>query len=294
VVDDNASLPCPVCGGTTKPCGSTYSSFSERRFSFQRCDRCFFTFVRDPRVDFESLYDGSYYRGEGADPSVDYAYEAAHMDRTVRRFEWQGVLNVVSSLVHVGPATQWLDYGCGTGGLVTYLRTHGVHQAVGFEEGWGADVMRAQGSPPLARDDLQSRPASFDVVTLIEVIEHAVDPVAELERVHRLLRPGGLCFLTTGNAEPFRDRFSDWAYALPDVHVSYFEPDTLRAALERSGFSVTFPGYRDGWDDILRFKIMKGLHRRTSGAAAQLVPWRLVTRAVDRRLALSRHPVGWA
>jgi SAM-dependent methyltransferase len=250
--------------------------------------------VSDPRVDFASLYDVRYYRGEGADPSVDYAYEAAHVDRTVRRFEWQGVLDVVSSLVRVDPATRWLDYGCGTGGLVTYLRTKGVEHAVGFEDGWGAEFMRTRGAPPLTLDDLVSRPASFDVVTLIEVIEHTVDPVAELERVHRLLRPGGLCFLTTGNAEPFRDRFSDWGYALPDVHVSYFEPESLRVALERAGFSVTFPGYRDGWDDILRFKVMKGLHRKTSGPAARLVPWRILARSVDRRLRLSGHPVGWA
>ncbi len=293
-MDDPRSIPCPVCDARTEPFGSKDSSFSGRRFDFQRCERCFFTFVSNPRLDFASVYDDRYYRGEGADPFVDYVHETEHMDRTIRRFEWRGVLDVVSSLVPVGPATRWLDYGCGTGGLVSYLRSHGIEEAFGYEEGWGAQFMVDAGTPPLALDDLPSLRATFDVVTLIEVLEHTIDPVAELERVRALLKPGGLCFLTTGNAEPFRDRFSDWGYVVPDVHVSYFEPGNLRLALERAGFSATFPGYRSGWEDIVRFKMLKRLHRRTSGALAQLVPWRPITRMVDQRLRVSAHPVGWA
>jgi len=293
-VDDHPSLLCPVCGGRTGQCGSKYSSFSGRLFSFRRCEQCSFTFVADPEVDLASVYDERYYRGEGADPLVDYVHEAENVDHTIRRFEWRGVLNVISSLIPVGPETQWLDYGCGTGGLVSYLRGHAVQHAVGHEVGWGAEFMRERGVPLLTVDDLGSARATFDVVTLIEVIEHTIDPVTELERVHSLLKPGGLCFLTTGNAEPFRSRIPKWSYALPDVHVSYFEPGSLRVALERAGFTTSFPGYRSGWNDILRFKVLKQAGRRTSGRALQLVPWGPVSRTLDRRLRVSAHPVGWA
>ena len=112
--------------------------------------------------------------------------------------------------------------------------------------------------------------------------------------MHSLLKPGGLCFLTTGNAEPFRGRIPKWSYALPDVHVSYFEPGSFRVALERAGFTTSFPGYRSGWNDILRFKVLKRVGRRTSGHALQLVPWGPVSRTLDRRLRVSAHPVGWA
>lgn len=96
--------------------------------------------MADPEVDLASVYDERYYRGEGADPLVDYVHEAENVDHTIRRFEWRGVLNVVSSLIPVGPETQWLDYGCGTGGLVSYLRGHAVQHAVGHEVGWGAEI----------------------------------------------------------------------------------------------------------------------------------------------------------
>jgi SAM-dependent methyltransferase len=249
-------------------------------------------YVSDPRVDFEEVYDERYYRGQGADPLIDYVYEAQHPDTTIRRHEWRGILKVVSTMAAIGPGTRWLDYGCGTGGLVSYLHQQGLSQAIGFEPGWSGRLQRESGRPHATSADLDRCLGTFDVVTLIEVIEHVIDPVAELARVRSLLRPGGLCFLTTGNAGPFRDRMAEWSYVQPDVHVSYFEPESLAIALERAGFDPFFPGYREGWQEIIRFKILKRLHRRSTGPLSGAIPWSVVSRYVDRRLRLSAHPVG--
>ena len=64
----------------------------------------------------------------------------------------------------------------------------------------------------LQPDDFDCAQGSFDVVTAIEVIEHVLDPVAELRRIRALLRPGGLLFLTTGNAKPYSKRLLTWGY----------------------------------------------------------------------------------
>ena len=135
---------------------------------------------------------------------------------------------------------------------------------------------------------------AFDVVTAIEVIEHVPDPVAELRRMAALLRPGGLLFLTTGNAAPYRDKLAEWRYVTPEIHVSFFEPRTLHVALERAGLQPADGGFGPGWTEIIRFKLLKNLKRRSVSPLERVVPWPLVARALDARLKISAHPVGWA
>ncbi|MBK1702909.1 bifunctional 2-polyprenyl-6-hydroxyphenol methylase/3-demethylubiquinol 3-O-methyltransferase UbiG [Thiococcus pfennigii] len=46
------------------------------------------------------------------------------------------------------------------------------------------------------------RPASFDVVTCMEMLEHVPDPAAVVAACARLVRPGGLVFFSTLNRNP--------------------------------------------------------------------------------------------
>jgi SAM-dependent methyltransferase len=274
------------------PTATLYSSFSERDFHLRRCSSCEFIFVADPRLDFSTLYNQDYYAGRGADPNVNYVDEWEHADETVRRYEWRGICRVVSGLTPALRNPKWLDYGCGTGGLVAYARLQGWDRVVGYEEGGSAYRLRE--ARIIDDGTLEVEAGTYDLVTAIEVIEHAVDPVSVLAHIRRLLRPGGLLFLTTGNAAPYAHRVAEWRYVLPDVHVSYFQPTNLALALSRAGFEPDFPGYRPGWDDIIRFKVLKALRQRKSSPVTSFLPWPLIARLVDRRLGLSAQPVGWA
>jgi hypothetical protein len=141
---------------------------------------------------------------------------------------------------------------------------------------------------------LESSSGSFDVVTAIEVIEHTIDPVGELVRMRELLRPGGLLLMTTGNAAPYRKDLSAWRYVVPDVHVSFFEPSSLAVALDKAGFACEFVGFRRGWADVIRFKVLKSLGVRRDNLLWKAVPWKIASRVVDLRLKPSGHPIGWA
>jgi len=285
---------CAICQSSTVASGDKLSSWSGQKFELRRCPSCGFAFVANPRQDYEALYDDAYYRGLGADPLVNYMDEIKHPETTIRRFEWRGISRVVDSIRKTSSATRWLDYGCGVGGLVEFVRNHGVGAAYGFDQGWSLNQLLERGVPHLRPEELERRRGTFDVVTAIEVLEHVSDPVTELSRIRALLRPGGLLFLTTGNAAPYRDRLSDWGYVVPDVHVSFFTPEALALALDKAGFDPAFPGYRPGWDDIIRFKVLKSLGVRRNTLATRAVPWRLASRVVDWRLHPSAHPVGWA
>jgi SAM-dependent methyltransferase len=282
---------CAVCASSAVVTDVVHSSFSDRDFELAHCSSCHYSFVVDPRTDFDALYDGNYYRGEGADPNVDYERELRD-PRTVRTYEWRAILEIVRQLRGPLAGVRWLDYGCGLGGLVRYGRERGVDIS-GFDEGYAAERMTQERIPALSPEELDAAAGSFDVVTAIEVLEHLSDPVPTLRRIAGLLRPGGVFFLTTGNAEPFRGRLTKWAYVNPDVHIGYFEPGTLEVAFRGAGLDPSSPGYVPGFTDLIRYKVLKQLKLSRRRVIEHLVPWPIAARVVDHRYRVSAHPVAW-
>ena len=225
---------------------------------------------------------------------VDYEFELKRPDRTIRRHEWRGIVRVVESLVPIGASTTWLDFGCGNGGLVRYCQRQGLKGAIGCEEGSIGRAAEEAGIPLLRMTELKTREGAFDVVTAIEVLEHVENPLTVLTQVRALLKRGGLFFYTTGNAQPFRHNLLEWRYVVPEIHISYFEPETLRQALVRTGFKPEFRAAIPGFDDIIQFKILKNLGVRQNAWWQRLTPWRILTRLADVRYHISSHPIGWA
>jgi SAM-dependent methyltransferase len=282
---------CPICRAATAPAGEAHGLRTERWFKLRRCAACDFAFVQEPWTD-PQVYDDAYYAGQGSDPFVDYAFEFEHPDTTIRRYEWRGIVRAVRHL-HSAPG-KWLDFGCGNGGLVRFVRGLGGDQVFGFDTGTWAEKARASGLPILTEAELAAHDGTFDIVTAIEVIEHIPDPVVVLKRLRRLLKPGGLLFLTTGNLATAPADLGSWYYAFPEVHVSYFSPRALTLALEQSGFAPTCPGRIPGWNDIIRFKILKKLRRSKVALWQHVLPWWLLAPLADAKYGVSRHPVGRA
>jgi SAM-dependent methyltransferase len=284
---------CRICGHPTSPAGSKKGFLTPTTFLLRRCNQCGFAYVANPYEDYERIYDESYYRGEGVDPLVDYMFELEHPEATIRQAEWRGITEVVRSLRPLEPDLRWLDYGCGNGGLVRHLIESRKCQAAGFETGWIADRARANGVPVLTDTELQVSERRWDVVTAIEVIEHVMDPLPVLRRIRRLLRPGGLFFLTTGNAAQHRD-LEAWGYVRPEIHVSFFEPRTLELAMQMAGFRAERRGFIPGFEQIIRFKVLKQLGIRRHRRLFDALPWGALARVIDARLSVSAHPIGWA
>lgn len=286
-----SAAPCRICGALdVVTAGTVTGRFKRRAFTLLQCRHCRFAWVADPWTDFAEIYSEAYYHGRGADPAVDYVYELEHPEDTVRAYEWRGITRVVSQVTRLDASTRWLDFGCGNGGLVRWARAHGL-AAVGHETGWIADRAAAAGIPMLSEAELTRQEGQFDLITAIEVMEHVPDPIATLTELRRLLAPGGALFLTTGNAKPFRDRLASWSYVVPEVHISFFEPETLALAMQRAGLEPSFPGYVPGFADIIRFKVLKSLRVRRAQLLERLVPWSIASRIVDARYGVSAQPM---
>lgn len=283
---------CPVCAVTGRNIGSKIGRRTGREFSLMRCPSCGYVFVVEPWTDFDVIYDDAYYRGEGSDPLVDYAFEYEHAAATIRCYEWKGVQDILASFAP--PSARWLDFGSGTGGLVRYLRGAGYLEAVGYDTGSWAARARADGLPILTDAELDAREGSFDVLTAIEVIEHVLDPLDTLRKLRRLLRPGGILFVTTGNSDHAPSDFTSWGYVQPEIHVGYFTPKALRLAFEKTGFQAVEAPRSAGWNQIVRFKVLKSLRCRRARIWERLLPWTLLGPVIDARHGCSAFPLARA
>jgi SAM-dependent methyltransferase len=272
-VADPTTPACRVCNHPTELWGRKRGLRDvTKEFTLWRCPTCDLRLVEP--VTGPEIYDADYYAGRGVDPLVDYAAEYANYRVTPRLSEFEDLAALAENYLSrrndsAGGPVAWFDYGCGAGGLMAYLTdlgtltVNGVKRSLqvsGFDIGSYADRLRSDGRQVETVESLKAiPPGSFDVITLIEVVEHLERPLEILANAAQWLRPGGLLLLTTGNlACPLaRLQGVGFAYCLPEIHVTLWTPKSLEVAYTRVGLQP----YRVTVRGSLRFKVRKNLAR---------------------------------
>ncbi|MFB3785505.1 MAG: methyltransferase domain-containing protein [bacterium] len=140
----------------------------------------------------------------------------------------------------LGEEKRFLDAGCSAGYAVLVFQRCGWRamgldidtDAVAFGQARGIDVRVG------TVDTLDSSSPRFDLITLIDIIEHVADPAALLRQCHGLLNPGGLLYVKTPCADSLPHRFigSEWLEA--SEHLHFFSRATLRKLLLDTGYEV--------------------------------------------------------
>jgi SAM-dependent methyltransferase len=135
-----------------------------------------------------------------------------------------------------------LDVGCNTGEFLLSLPAH--FQQFGVEPSIAAAAMATRSGVCIlgkALEDLWTD-AVFDVITIIDVIEHVASPTDLLDQAVAHLAPGGSLIVATGNPSNiwwrriFRSRF--WYSAFPE-HLSF--PSARALDLWARGHGLDFP-----------------------------------------------------
>lgn len=224
-------MTCPVCAGVHVRVVSVASGRT-----LIRCAQCRLLFDREPTA--------------AEAPRARLSDEERRLEERVAQRRAPHFARVLRA---VHPPGRLLDVGAGVGELVRLAREAGW-QAVGVDVdpaviayacSRGRDVRLGD----LARLGLPA--ASFDLVTLWNVIDFVPDPLGLLSECRRLLAPGGRIFVRTPNVPLQREgarltralsalglgRLADdrpsW---LGVFNTSNFGAHTLRVALERAGF----------------------------------------------------------
>ncbi|WP_429885899.1 class I SAM-dependent methyltransferase [Geoalkalibacter halelectricus] len=169
------------------------------------------------------------------------------------------------------PGARCLDIGAGVGQFLLLLR---AAEALGLgiepsrlrrlfaRKKFALHLEEQTVESPIWRDKHR---ATFDLVTLWDVIEHVNFPAETIQSAFALLKPGGVLFLDTPSREVLPYRISLWANrlsggrislflpgfysTLPYGHKQIFTPRQLAQCVEEAGFEVLAQGA--GYDELL-------------------------------------------
>jgi SAM-dependent methyltransferase len=189
---------------------------------------------------------------------------------------------------------QILDVGCGTGMMLSELTRYGDAFGVDASED-ALEACRSRGLKQVQRADSPPLPferESFDVITVLDVLEHLDDDVGMLGDLHRLLRPGGL-LLVTVPAYMFLWGPHD---EINEHRRRYTEPQ-LRRGLVEAGFRASRTTYFNTllFPPIAALRLLRRLRGSRAKAASDLAatPPGLVdlilTRVFGLEAVLLRH-----
>jgi SAM-dependent methyltransferase len=204
----NADNICPLCNNA-----DARHYHRDKARSYLQCIRCGLVFV-PPHERLNNSEEKARYDLHRNDP----------YDPGYRSF----LSRLIGPLLARAPVgSEGLDFGCGPGpALAMMLREEGRHMTV-YDPFYVPD------------DAVWSR--TYDFITATEVMEHLYRPAEELDRLFRVLRPGGWLGIMT-KLLPDHASFLKWSYMQDSTHVCYFSLATFEHIAAHWNASLELPG----------------------------------------------------
>ncbi|MGD1711942.1 class I SAM-dependent methyltransferase [Dapis sp. BLCC M172] len=201
-----------------------------------KCSECDMVWDNNPPANPTAIYQEDYYNNDF--PKGGYSNYFQGMKINSQTFR-KRLLKAEKKLSGQGLL---LDVGCALGDCLEQAKNLGWNNPQGLEVSeYAVNFAKSRGLS-VSQGDLFNHdfePNSFDLIMLQDMIEHTTDPIGQLTAAYQLLKPGGWIFITTPNVGGFWQKLlgSLWYHYKPTEHLTYFSLDTIKFALEKSGFS---------------------------------------------------------
>ena len=182
-------------------------------------------------------FDADYFEGASSPYRKGYISATEHLDKIhylVDQYS-RSKLENISRILDIGCAYGYLLRfweGKGVGLYGTDVSEHAISRA--------RRIVDAQLLVADIQDRMPFKDDSFDIITMFDVIQMTQSPVGALREVSRLLRPGGLFFVTTPNVNSFFRilRGNKWTGFRDPGHLYLFTPTSFAFLLSKSGLRV--------------------------------------------------------
>jgi len=229
--DDRHDGPCPLCGGGhVADLLVAPDRFHLRKeiYRLVRCSFCSGVWLASPPKPEEMgrHYTEDYHKG------IVAAGEGSATKR------WKNQVKLIS---HYNRAGAILDIGCSSGGFLSTMKgTSWDLYGIEMEESTAERARSATGARVFVGDAVEAPflPASFDVITCFDVLEHVYSPREFLTKVLEWLKPGGIYYAMMPNIDSWEARLfrTHWYGLELPRHLFHFSPRSLRYLMTELGF----------------------------------------------------------
>ena len=133
-----------------------------------------------------------------------------------------------------------LDYGCGNGLFLRYLRSHSCNLLLHGYDPYLVDIYleKSGGNYHIHKSIKNVHNSKFNFITALDVIEHIEDDEEALKQINKMLAPDGTLLLTVPAYQ--------WLYCLSDAAIGHYRRYTkgsVSLLLRKTGFSISHVTY---------------------------------------------------
>lgn len=260
---DNVPSYCPVCKTShisTWSRAHDYEYFSvPGEYQYYHCEDCLTIFIHPLPVDqLNQIYPSNY-----------YSFVSSSKNLVARIKEWMDNIHFKKILKHIqGDQLHILDVGGGTGWLLSNLKKTepriSFTQVVDINEEAG-EIARKDGHAYFEGTiEKFQTDKKFNLILMLNLVEHVADPLALMEKAAELLALGGIILVKTPNTDSWDARLyrnTYWGGLHCPRHWIIFSEKSFRLMVYTTQLSIKKLNYSQG-APFWAFSIIAAWHRK--------------------------------
>jgi 2-polyprenyl-3-methyl-5-hydroxy-6-metoxy-1,4-benzoquinol methylase len=243
----NSDGICPVCQTSGEIWCKTMDweyRTTDELFTYLRCPKCGTIFVLQVSQDLLSqIYPSNYY-------SFNQKPERAvfRMKNWIDARFYRKILKQIA-----GPALSLLDVGGGSGQSLDILRK--ADRRISYTEivdiNPGAEIAALKKGHQYTLSTIEdfNTEKKYDVILLFNLVEHLANPSGVLQKLEKMLFPGGKIILKTPNAESWDARIFQnayWGGLHTPRHWIIFSDFSFRKMIQTTGLTIEKMAFTQG------------------------------------------------
>ena len=228
-------INCPLCHSNN--CRKFLTKFE---MNLVKCRKCSLIYA-NPRIHESELlrrYTSSFFFDEYL-PA--FKATSKQYDLTIIRSHFFLFLQLITK--YYKPGKKLLDIGCGAGFFLKAAEEIGW-EAEGIEispvaSAYAQNIVKVKVLEGKL-EDLRLPAENYDLVVLIETVEHLMNPLETLKEINRILKKAGVLIISTPDYKSLSRLFlgKNWAVLSPEEHFSVFTQKALFRILQKAEFCV--------------------------------------------------------